>query len=154
MIARGLRLGGRYLTLTGLPVQVAALRDGGMLLRSLASGNEFEAPGGYELRPMGQGTASLPLKAAAAGREPDKANGIARPKASNKPLAPLIDALLLAGNMTMAGMVRELRRKASAACRGRDVAANVRARLYWLRKRGCRVEISDQARMRAVAALH
>jgi len=149
MISRGLRVGGRYLTLTGLPVQVAALRTDGMLLRSLASGNEFEAPAGYELRPIGQGKAALSLKAAAAGRGPDKAGRIARPKASAKPLAPLIDALLLAGNMTMRGIVRDVNRKASAACRGRPVAANVRARMYWLRKRGCRIERED-GRLRAV----
>ncbi|MBI4679175.1 MAG: hypothetical protein HY748_16490 [Elusimicrobia bacterium] len=151
MITRGLRVGGRYLTLTGLTVQVAALRDDSMLLRSLASGNEFEAPAGYELRPMGQGKASLPLKPAAAGRGTDKANGPGRPKASDKPLAPLIDAMLLAGNMTMGGIVREVKRKASASCKGRDIRANIRARLYWLKKRGCRVETNDQARMRAVA---
>lgn len=36
--------------------------------------------------------------------------------------------------MHMRGIVRELQRKASAACHGRDLRANVRARLYWLRR--------------------
>jgi hypothetical protein len=44
--------------------------------------------------------------------------------------------MLLVGNMTMRGIVRELQRKASAVCHGRDLPANVRARLYWLRRRG------------------
>ncbi len=44
--------------------------------------------------------------------------------------------MLLAGGKTMRGIVRELRCKASASCRGKDLKANVRARIYWLRKRG------------------
>ena len=36
----------------------------------------------------------------------------------------------------MRGILRELRRKASAACRGKDLKANVRARIDWLKKRG------------------
>ena len=68
-----------------------------------------------------------------------------RPKA----LAPLIDAMLLAGNMTMRGIVRELQRKASAACHGRDLRANVRARRYWLRKRGYLIRRNDQERLQA-----
>lgn len=58
----------------------------------------------------------------------------------NKPLAPIIDAMLLAGGHTMRGIVRELRRKASSACQGRDLKANVRARLYWFKRRGYGVE--------------
>ncbi|MBI3553032.1 MAG: hypothetical protein HY077_11005 [Elusimicrobia bacterium] len=44
--------------------------------------------------------------------------------------------MLLAGDMTMRGIVREIQRKAGSACRGRDLRANVRARLYWLKRRG------------------
>ncbi len=44
--------------------------------------------------------------------------------------------MLLAGNMTMRGIVRELQHKASSSCHGRDLRANVRARLYWLRRKG------------------
>lgn len=66
-----------------------------------------------------------------------------------KPLAPLIDAMLLAGNKTMRGILRELRRKASAACRGRDLEANVRARLYWVRQKGRTVCRDSQGRLQA-----
>ncbi|MBI5209299.1 MAG: hypothetical protein HY927_04915 [Elusimicrobia bacterium] len=39
----------------------------------------------------------------------------------------------------MRGLVREVKRRASVASRGKDLAANVRARIYWLKKRGYRV---------------
>lgn len=65
-----------------------------------------------------------------------------QPPQAPKALAPLIDAMLLAGNMTMRGIVREIQRKASSACHGRDLCANVRARVYWLRKRGLEIGIN------------
>ena len=64
-----------------------------------------------------------------------------------KTLAPIIDAMLLAGNMTMRGIVRELQRRASAACHGRDLRANVRARLYWLKRRGHSASLDAQGRL-------
>lgn len=70
--------------------------------------------------------------------------------AQTKPLAPMIDAMLLAGSMTMKGILRELRRKASAACRGRDLKANVRARIYWFKRKGCRLERSAQSRLQVL----
>ncbi len=44
--------------------------------------------------------------------------------------------MLLASGHTMRGIVRELKRRASAACRGKDLKANVRARLYWFKRKG------------------
>ena len=79
-----------------------------------------------------------PNLAVARQSRPHQARGPAAgpPVRLNKPIAPLIDAMLLAGGHTMRGIVRELRRKASAACRGKDLKANIRARLYWLRRKG------------------
>ncbi|MBI4376145.1 MAG: hypothetical protein HY549_06805 [Elusimicrobia bacterium] len=64
-----------------------------------------------------------------------------------KPLAPLIDAMLLAGGKTMRGIVREVRRKASAACEGKDLNANVRARMYWFRRKGRSAHRDAQGRL-------
>jgi len=150
MSANGLQVGGRYLTLTGLPVQVAALGSGCMLLRSLASGNEFEAPSSYELRPMGSGRSPLALKHSAAGVASVPSSGTLRPSAAERPLAPIIDALLMNGGMSMRGIVRDVNRKASAACRGKDVAANVRARLHWFRRRGYQIVRNPQGCLSAV----
>jgi len=69
------------------------------------------------------------------------------PERPTKALAPLIDAMLLTGNMTMRGIVRELQRKASSVCHGRDIRANVRARLYWLKRRGRLADRDAQGRI-------
>ena len=48
----------------------------------------------------------------------------------------------------MRGILRELRRKASVSCHGKDLKANVRARMYWLRRKGYRVDVDGQARLK------
>lgn len=133
------KVGVRYLTPTGAPVQVLEVQENVIVLQGLASDNRLRVPGGYPLQPF----------------DPEKAVSEARPSPYNprarqtesvapvKPIAPLIDAMLLAGNKTMRGILRELRRKASAACHGRDLEANVRARVYWLKKKG-RVVMRDK----------
>lgn len=63
----------------------------------------------------------------------EKVKGLPAP---NKPLALIIDAMLLAGNKTMRGILRELRRKACASCHGNDLKANGPARLYWFCRKG------------------
>jgi len=97
MAAHRVQPGRRYLTLSGLPVQVVEANGDQIVLQSLASA---------------------------------------------------IDALLLEGGRTMRGIIRELMRKAGAACRGRDVAANVRARLYWFRRKGRAVHRDVSGRIR------
>jgi hypothetical protein len=57
--------------------------------------------------------------------------------------------MLLAGGNTMRGIVRELKRRASAACRGKDLKANVRARMYWFRSKGYTIGSDTLGRCRA-----
>lgn len=140
MSAHKLKPGGRYITATGIPVRILSVTNGTILLKSLQSDNQFSVSVGYPLRASKEnGIGVVP--------EPQKA------EASARPLAPLIDAMLLKGEMTMKGIVRELKRKASASCRDRDVSANIRARLYWARQRGYRVERSTDERLRVVAPI-
>ena len=133
-----LDVGSRHLTPTGLPVQVAEIQAGGaMVLQSLASDNRIAVPAGYPLSSYRE--SAFETRARAYSHCPKGAEIMATPRPP-KPLAPIIDAMLLAGGHSMRGIVRELSRKASAACRGKDLKANVRARLYWLKRKGYHVE--------------
>lgn len=136
MDARGSRVGAEYATASGLPVRIVAVHDGRVELQSLASDNRFYVPASYPLGPM-----TGPNLAVARRMSPYQARGsiVDAPVRMNKPIAPIIDAMLLAGRHTMRGIVRELRRKASTSCRGKDLRANVRARLYWFRRKGQKV---------------
>ena len=49
----------------------------------------------------------------------------------------------------MRGIVREPKRRASAACRGKDLKANVRARMYWLRRKGYPIKVDEFGRFMA-----
>jgi hypothetical protein len=55
--------------------------------------------------------------------------------------------MLLAGGHTMRGILREFRRKASAACHGKDLQANVCARLYWLKRKGYTIDTDELGRL-------
>lgn len=140
------KIGGRYLTATGVPVQILEVRDEAILLQGLASDNRFSIPSGYPLEPFRREPV-FELRA-----NPYVPRAVRIPQAhmpvAPKHLSPIIDAMLLAGGKTMRGILRELRRKASTACRGKDLQANVRARLYWLRRKGYRVDVDGQARLK------
>lgn len=136
------KVGNRYLTIAGVPVQVIEVHEGIMVLQGLASDNRLVAPAGYPLRPFKGEVAAFEARLRPyLGPQVKPRRGQAQPK----PLAPIIDAMLLAGGKTMRGIVREVRRKASAACRSRDLEANVRARIYWLKKRGYQVAVKGRA---------
>ena len=133
MGAREPRVGAEYATASGLPVYVVAINDGQVELQSLASDSRFYVPVSYPLGPMTGSNLAVARRPHPHQARGPTAGALAR---MNKSLAPIIDAMLLAGGHTMRGIVRELRRKASAACRGKDLKANVRARLYWFRRKG------------------
>lgn len=135
MPAHSPKAGSRYLTPTGAPVQVLEARDEVVVLQSLASDNRIRVSACYPLRPFDPEQAIWEARPNPYSPRSRKADASKSP-AQAKPLAPLIDAMLLAGDMTMKGILRELRRKASAACRGRDPQANVRARMSYLRRKG------------------
>ncbi len=132
MGAREPRVGAEYATASGLPVRVVAVSGGQLELQSLASDSRFYVPAGYPLGPMSGSNLAVARRS-----RPHQARGpAASAPVRMKPIAPIIDAMLLAGGHTMRGIVREIRRKASAASSGKDLKANVRARFYWLKRRG------------------
>lgn len=133
-------VGGRYLTPAGVPIQVLGLAGEQLLVQSLASENRFYIPAGSPLRLWGSDEPAFPVKETS-NRPIDEAQPTKPPE--KQPIAPLIDAMLLAGNMTMKGILRELRRKASAACHGKDLRANVRARMSHLRRKGLEPRIVE-----------
>lgn len=136
--------GKRYLSATGTPVLVLEVQDDALLLQSLASDNRLCVPKDYPLNRFDPKKAVWELR-------PGPYAPYAKPHRSRpapKPLAPIIDALLLEGERTMKGLVREVKRRASAACRGKDVAANVRARICRFRRGGGDVRLEVRSHIR------
>ena len=65
-------------------------------------------------------------------------------------LAAIIDPMLLAGGKTVKEIAAELAKKAAEAAKGKDLAANVRARMVSYTRKGWRVEKDDQKRVKVV----
>ncbi len=141
------KIGKNYLTISGLPVRVTGLNSDIIILQSLDSVNRFTVPLNYPLGSIDDQKLQLLNKS-----WPDevKSSNGQEQNHQPEPLAPIIDALLLAGGKSMRGLVREIKRKASSACKGKDVWANVRARIYWLRKKGFRAEKNERDQIQIV----
>jgi hypothetical protein len=67
-------------------------------------------------------------------------------------LAAIIDPMLAAGKHTVKEIAAELAKKAAEAAKGKDLAANVRARMVSYTRKGWRVEKDDQKRVRVIEA--
>ena len=65
-------------------------------------------------------------------------------------LAAIIDPMLLAGGHTTQEIAAELAKKAGEAAKGKDLAANVRARMVSYTRKGWKVEKDDQKRVKVV----
>jgi len=127
------KIGKNYITQTGLPVKVIAINPDNMLIQSLATDNRFYVPLKYPLYSFSHKNPVSEVKDKPYILPSEKI----KPKNLNKkPLSAVIDELLLSSKKyTMRGLIREVKRRASSQCKGKDVAANIRARMYWLKKR-------------------
>ena len=100
MGAREPRVGAEYATASGLPVRVVGINAGQVELESLASTSRFYVPAGY---PLGLMTNLAVARRSDPHQACDPAAGA--PMRMNKPLAPIIDVMLLGGGHTIRGIV-------------------------------------------------
>lgn len=103
----------------------------------------------WEERAMAKKNGKVAKTVAAAGA---KKNGPAQGATRDGSLAALIDPMLTAGKHTVQEIAAELAKKAGEAAKGKDLAANVRARMVSYTRKGWRVEKDDQKRVRIVEA--
>lgn len=133
------KIGKNYITITGLPVKVININSDSMVLQSLATDNRFCVPLNYPLSTFNRKKPITNIK--------DKPYILPseriKPKYTNKrPLSAIIDELILSRKKySMKGLIREVKRRASSQCNGKDVAANIRARMYWLKKKNKKLAI-------------
>lgn len=87
-------------------------------------------------RKAGKATGTKTTKAKAAGKEGS--------------LAAIIDPMLAAGQHTVKEIAAELAKKGGEVAKGRDLEANVRARMVAYKRRGWQVERDEQKRVRVL----
>lgn len=149
MNANKAETGKKYLTKRGDPVTVMGTKGDKMVLKIETTGNKTEVDGSYELQPYEESKLSkdarLLLKANGQGK-----HGKGPRKIREGSLAAVIDQFLFDGKHTVKEIAAELLKKAGAACKGKDLEANVRARLFTYRRKGFRVDKDAQKRIRVI----
>lgn len=141
MKAKDAKIGHKYLTQKGVTVTKTGEKDGKIVM-AMANGMVFRCGPDYELKPLG-GEAK-PKAAPSPKRKPEAASG---PRVT---MASIIDPYLLAGGHTVADIAIELDQKAGEAAKGKNLEANVRARLVSYTRKGWQVVKDEQKRVKVV----
>lgn len=143
MNAEKAEIGKRYLSKTGVPVTVMGTKGDKIILRVEVSGNKVGVAKGYELRPYQEAKVNKESKLLM------NSNG-KKGKQHEGSLAALIDPMLFAGTKTIREMAVELAKKAGANAKGKDLEANVRARMVSYKRKGYRIEKDDEKHVKVV----
>ena len=148
MKASEAKIGHKYLTRTGAMATMSGEKDGKIVM-TLASGITFRCGPDYELKPI-DGKAHKPN----AGQKAKVVVELEQKTAVKTPrvvaLASIIDPLLVSGEHTVSDIAVEVRNKAGDAVNGKDVEANVRARMVTYTRRGWRVVKDAEKRVKVV----
>ena len=65
-------------------------------------------------------------------------------------LAAIIDPMLFAGTKTIREIAAELAKKAGESAKGKDLEANVRARMVSHKRKGCIIEKDEEKRITVI----
>lgn len=138
-------IGEKYLSKRGTPVTVIGHKGDKVILRVSGSDNDVPVVKDYELRPYNRAQVSRDA------RHLEQSNGA---KAGRKPrgesVAAIIDPFLLAGGKTVKEIAELVGKKAAALAKGKDMEANVRARMVSYTRKGWMVEKNDRKHVKIV----
>ena len=137
MKASEAKIGEKYLSRTGIPVTVLGGKGGKAILKLETTGSTIRVNGDYELRPV-------PPQSP---KDSQKGKGTPQQPTS---LAAIADPLLLAGGHTVKEIAAELAKKAGNDAQGKDLEANVRARLVSYTRKGWQVIKDEKKRVKVV----
>ncbi len=138
-------IGEKYLSKKGTPVTVVGHKGDKIILKVSGSDNEVPVAKDYELRPYNRAQVSKDA------RHLEQLNGA---KAGRKPrgesVAAIIDPLLFSGGKTVKEIAELVTKKSAALAKGRDMEANVRARMVTYSRKGWKVEKNDRKHVKVV----
>ncbi|MCG3204854.1 MAG: hypothetical protein KCHDKBKB_01571 [Elusimicrobia bacterium] len=138
-------IGEKYLSKKGTPVTVVGHKGDKVILKVSGSDNEVPVAKDYELQPYNRAQISKDA------RHLEQSNGT---KTGRKPrgesVSAIIDPLLFAGGKTVKEIAELVTKKAAALAKGRDMEANVRARMVTYSRKGWKVEKNDRKHVKVV----
>ena len=144
MNAEKAEVGQKYLSKKGVPVTVMGAKGDKIVLRVEVSGNKVEVAKNYELMPYKESKVSKEAKLLV------NSNGKKSGEQREGSLAAIIDPMLLAGGKTIQEIADIVAKKAGQAAKGKDLQANVRARMVTYTRKCWRVEKDEKKHVKVV----
>ncbi|MFA5161912.1 MAG: hypothetical protein WC421_06665 [Elusimicrobiales bacterium] len=152
MKARDAKIGEKYLSKTGATVTMTGEKDGKIVMK-LASGIVFRCGPDYELKPIKSSAGAVHKPEPTEPKSKiEKSTPRQKPAVSGAcmSLASIIDPFLLSGGHTVRDIAIELSNKAGDAAQGKNLEANVRARMVTYARKGWRVVKDESKRVKIV----
>lgn len=144
MNAEKAEVGQKYLSKKGVPVTVMGMKGDKVVLRVEVSGNKVEVAKNYELMPYKESKVSKEAKLLV------NSNGKKSGERREGSLAAVIDPMLLAGGKTIQEIADVVEKKSGPAAKGKDLQANVRARMVTYKRKGWQVEKNEKKHVKVV----
>lgn len=149
MHAGNAEVGKKYLSKKGTPVVIVRFKDDKVVLKIAGSDNEIDVAKNYELKPYKAAQVSKDARALAHtnsrgnGKKPGR-------KSKDGSVASFIDPLLFSGGKTVKEIADLVTKQAAELSKGKDMQANVRARLFGFRRKGFLIEKDGKKRIKVI----
>ncbi|OGS32995.1 MAG: hypothetical protein A2218_10440 [Elusimicrobia bacterium RIFOXYA2_FULL_53_38] len=140
--------GVRYLSKTGIPVTVTGTKNGKVLIKLETTKTTVAVNGDYDLKPIVAPAGKK--EAERSPKEKGKAKADVKTVTAPNSLSALIDPMLLSGGHTVKEIAIELLNKAGEMAKGKDLEANVRARMVSYARKGWHIAKDDKKRVKVL----
>ena len=147
MKASEAKAGVKYLSKTGIPVTVTGSKNGKFLIKLETNGTTVAVNAEYELTPLAKPAVSKEANLPAKDKGKTKLE-VKTVAPAAKSLSALIDPMLLSGGHTVKEIAAELLKKAGEMAKGKNLEANVRARMVSYTRKGWQVVKDDKKRVK------
>jgi hypothetical protein len=142
------KVGQKYLSKKGTPVTVTGHKGDKVTLKISGSENEIDVAKNYELKPYRDAEVNREAKILIRANDGGRSKG--GRKQSKESLSSTIDPMLFVGGKTVKEIAELAIKNAPALAKGKDVEANVRARMVSFSRKGWKVEKSDKKQVRVI----
>jgi hypothetical protein len=148
MLAGTALVGTKYLSKTGIPVKVVEIKGDKVVLFSEATQTNITVSKNYPLQEFEEQKVSTEAKALMKANGSDKSGKPGKPKGET--LAAVIDPYLFAGGMSVEEIVKEIEKKKLPVANGKDLNANVRARMVCYSRKGWKIEKTEDKKVKVI----
>lgn len=138
-------IGKKYLSKKGTPVTIIGHKGDKVILKIASSDNEIAVANNYELKPYNKSQISKDA------RFLENANGAkGRRNPNGESISGIIDPLLFTGGKTVKEIAALVIKNAGTLAKGKDMEANVRARMVTYSRKGWSIQKNDRKHVKVI----